>query len=236
MNMRPGAVLPTLVMTAALAACGDGGPLQNAVSSTSTTVPTETSSTDSDDTSGTAPETTERENGTDLEVAGVDFGILDLPPGDPYDDYTELVDDTGTIRVEVPRDWSDTDTAPTGAEQFPFMLAATAYDGFFSGWDSPGVFVVNQPTAQSEQAELDAQDERVDLTGTCEAMEAFDYDDGSYTGLAELWMGCGPDDAGELAISTFVGDDHLLAMVQLLTEADIDAATRIIETFSLTGG
>jgi hypothetical protein len=74
----------------------------------------------------------------------------------------------------------------------------------------------------------------------CEA-EAFDYDDGTYTGLAELWTDCGSDAEAELLISLAVGEDSELGVedypgvwVRLLTDADIDAATRMIESFNFT--
>lgn len=222
--MRLRTLAPALMVFAVLGACGDDGPGQDAAETTTS------------DITGTTVEGTEPADGTDPVVAGVDFGMLDLPPGEAYEDYALIEDDTGSLEVEVPVEWSDVDTAPSGTDQWPYLLAAAEYDGFFSGWDSPGVFVVNQLVAGSDQEELDAQDERVDLTGRCQAMESFDYDDGSYSGLAELWTGCGPEQAtAELVISTFVEDEHLLAMVQLLTDADIAAATRIIETFSFTG-
>ena len=218
---------PVLVLLVALVGCGD-----TVVDTPQTATAPATDTTAVDDTTvETTPPTPEAEG----VVAGIDFGALDLPPGEPYDGYTELVDDTGTIQVKVPTAWSDTDTAPSGEDEWPYVLASADIDGVISDWTTPGVFVVHQSTAGSEQDELDAQDDRVDLTGTCQAMQSFEYDDGSYTGLAELWTGCASDQAAELVISTSVDGDHLLAMVQMLTEADIDAAIRVIETFSFTG-
>jgi hypothetical protein len=37
-------------------------------------------------------------------------------------------------------------------------------------------------------------------------------------------------------VSTVVDRDHLLVGIRLLSEADIGAATRVIETFSFVGG
>jgi hypothetical protein len=159
-------------------------------------------------------------------VAGVDFGLLDLPPGDPYDEFMELVDDTGTIQVDVPTAWSETDTAPRGPDEpaesdeaWPSAGASTDIDDFYdAGFGAPGVVVVNNLSAESEQGELDALDTRIDLSGNCDDGAAFDYDDGSHSGLAQLWTGCGPGGAAELAISTFAGEDHLVAILTLLSE------------------
>ncbi|HMQ28341.1 MAG TPA: hypothetical protein PKA98_20295 [Acidimicrobiales bacterium] len=230
-------------LVAALAACG-----QSSDTSSSTTVAAPATTTTAElfvpdepaETTVTEP-TEGSEGGV---VAGVDFGVLDLPPGEPYDEYVTLVDDTDTLEVEVPAAWSDTITEPRGIaadEDFeqnawPYVSAAVDQDEFAEGWSSPGVFTVNKITATSERTELDELDERIDLAGNCVEMSAFDYDDGSYTGLAELWQDCTSAGAAVLAISTLVeGTDHLLTVVQLLTDADIEAATRVIETFSFIG-
>ena len=234
------AVLPVLLLVAALAGCGDGGPFQNAVGTTSTT---------SDPVSDTTVETTAGSDETDESdvvdgnetvVAGIDFGILDLPPGDPYDEYTELVDDTGTIMVEVPTDWSDIDTEPVEAESdgdaidLPRISAEpVTTEGYVEGL----VSFSHDPRDDSEAQELEETAEAWELEFECECEDSadFDYDDGSYTGLAQLWTDCFDKGLGHLVISTLVGEDHLLVQVFLATDADIGAATRIIETFSFTG-
>jgi predicted O-methyltransferase YrrM len=53
--------------------------------------------------------------------------------------------------------------------------------------------------------------------------------------LAELWTGCATTDRAAVIISTDVDGEYLGVAVQLVTEADIDAAIRVIETFSFTG-
>ena len=58
------------------------------------------------------------------EVAGIDFGILDLPPGDPYEGYMVVGDDTGVFELEVPEDWSFLTTEPVPWGMFPFVQAS----------------------------------------------------------------------------------------------------------------
>ena len=97
----------------------------------------------------------------------------------------------------------------------------------------------HDPRDDSEAEELEETAEAWELGFECEDSADFDYDDGSYTGLAQLWTDCFDKGLGHLVISTLVGEDHLLVQVFLATDADIDAdigaATRIIETFSFTG-
>ena len=108
--MRACARVAVILAPVVLAGCGAGNPLKNEIAGTTTAAPTTTVSSETP-----GPE---RTDGADLAgdtVAGVDFGFLDLPPGEPYGgEYVELVDDTGTIRVEVPEEWSDVETTPTG--------------------------------------------------------------------------------------------------------------------------
>ncbi|MEZ5383451.1 MAG: hypothetical protein R2754_16835 [Microthrixaceae bacterium] len=224
-----------VVLLVAAGGCGDGlpsgegpGPTTeaDATSPQQATDPTPTV----DPAATTAPE--------DLELAGVDFGVLDLPEGEPYEEYVLLTDDTGVVEVEVPKAWTEVETAPRrtdeagGTEEpIPYIGAATDIDGFYRGWTASGALVANNPTADSEQSELDLLAGRTSVVQDCVNLGAWDYDDGTYTGLAEMWTGCGPSGAAQLAISTFIKGEHLLVVVQLLTDADIDAAMRVIETF-----
>ena len=236
--MRACARVAVILAPVVLAGCGAGNPLKNEIAGTTTAAPTTTVSSETP-----GPE---RTDGADLAgdtVAGVDFGFLDLPPGEPYGgEYVELVDDTGTIRVEVPEEWSDVETTPTGDaddfesdDEWPYIAAAPDLTVFRVDQSGPGVAVWNNISATSEQEELDDFSAGLNLRRDCEDMAAYDYDDGSYTGITELWTGCKDDEPDRLVISTLVDDSHLLVWMQLSTQADLDAAAEVIETFSFTG-
>ena len=63
---------------------------------------------------------------------GTELGTPPIPT-----DIVRLVDDTGTITVEVPSDWNDVDTAPDGS--VPSIVASSDRDGFLSSFDIAGV-------------------------------------------------------------------------------------------------
>ena len=64
----------------------------------------------------------------------------------------------------------------------------------------------------------------------CPGPEAFDYDDGLYVGGAELWTDCGEDGAALLHVAALrAGNQYVTLELQMLTDADIDAALRALE-------
>lgn len=251
-SMRAFGVAAVLVLLAV--ACGDDSDGGEAGGTTTT------STTSTADTA----ETTEPAEPIGPEVAEIDFGVLDLPPGDPYDSYTTVQDDTGVIEVQIPEDWAFLITMPvypwgidTGQVEdiLASHLQATAQppesEWAISDGDGSGASLLVGSAASEESAlrEFYKNIERYgafDEEAACEEAGAFDYDDGTYTGQAELWTNCGSDAVAELLIGLTVGPaagaedwetdlkDHAGVRVRLLTDADIDAATRIIESLSFT--
>ena len=215
---------------------GGGGPLKDEIAVTTTTPsPTTVSS------ATTGSDTTDGSVIAGDTVAGVDFAFLDLPPGDPYSgNHVEIVDDTRTIRVEVPEEWTDVGTTPTGdfdsEDAWPYIAAAPDLTIFRVERTGPGVAMWNNVSATAEQEELDDFSAGLSPSRGCEDMATYDYDDGSCTGIAELWTGCKDDEPDRLVISTLVDGSHLLVWIQLSTEADLKAAAEVIETLSFTGG
>ena len=55
---------------------------------------------------------------------------MDLPPGDPYENYVMVQDDTGVIQLELPEDWSWLHTESTWVP-WPFLEARTEDPGGF---------------------------------------------------------------------------------------------------------
>ena len=65
-----------------------------------------------------------------------------VPPGTELGtpiptDFVPLVDDTGTISVEVPSSWNDVDAAPDG--ETPSIVASPDRDGLLGSFDVPGM-------------------------------------------------------------------------------------------------
>ncbi len=61
-----------------------------------------------------------------------------------YSEYESVTDDTGTITVSVPVEWSERDTVPAeiDGEEIPYIAAATSLDGFLNGYTDPGLLYI----------------------------------------------------------------------------------------------
>ncbi len=199
-----------------------------------------------DDSADDTTTTTGGETG-DREAAGIDFSGLSLPGGEAYADYTTVTDDSGTLEVEVPTDWDDVDPGPgtdpdqegqDDAVSYDQILASTDVDAFNSGYGTPGV-VFNDAPVETKAGGVSASEQqltnyanRIGLDDACGDSETFDYDDGTYTGSAELWPDCGDDAAAVVAVSAAPEQgSRLFVSVQMVTDPDIDAAVKVVETF-----
>lgn len=160
--------------------------------------------------------------------------------------YTTV--DTGTLTMEVPSGWSDTENGTWvddkilgGSELGPYVVAAPDLDSYFDSWDTPGVWfsasralVEKYPEKPVEQIlDLDF----MDYSDSCEYEGTYAYDDGTYVGKEDVWTNCG--DTGMMIhnIVALPPNGSHVAVVQIIldAEADHEAALRITETFDVIG-
>ncbi len=159
-----------------------------------------------------------------------------LAGGTEYTEYTEVSDDSGTISVEVPTSWSQVDGAPITLEDGTVIAnisAAPDLQAFYDNWDSPGLSLSGAgPEMGSDVNELLTQI-TANAAEYCTETAPQDYDDGLYTGLIQVFTGCGGGSAVLLAIAAQPADASFTALVliQLATEADIAVADKVVETF-----
>ena len=152
--------------------------------------------------------------------------------GASYSEYTQISDDTGAIKVEVPQEWSDVNgNALDGV--FPALAASTDLAALNGGWDAPGVIVAKADIADGDPDELLNE---FDQSEDCTSTGREDYDDGLYTGKFEVWESCGGTDTSILTIVAQPEDKAfaVFVLVQIVTDADLDATDKIIETFQAT--
>ncbi len=167
--------------------------------------------------------------------------VADSDPGtEPvagYTDYTFVTDDSGSIEVSVPVEWSDVFGEPwvfEGNEIGPAVNAAPSIEAWQTGWATPGVFVGASSTLG---VDVDGMLALNDFSGDCEAVERFPYDDGVYTGAFDFWTGCGPEGSGFIVVGAQPDDGAFTMLVQIVvvTEADLVAADEIFNTVLVTG-
>ena len=168
--------------------------------------------------------------------------LEDETPGDggatPAAEYTNFVnvfDDSGVIGVRVPAAWSDLDGTPTAAGS-PSIVAATSTEGFRGGWTAPGVWVVASRFLDTSQLDELFDSLAEDYRTQCSrSSDVDDYSDPLYTGLSQVFGGCGGTDT-RLVLVVATPEDRSFAIVvtiQVVTDRDVTVVDGIIDTFQV---
>lgn len=158
--------------------------------------------------------------------------------GTEYDEYYTY--STNTITVDLPRAWSDTSTGGwrRGDVELPESVALAAapdIDSFVNTWDTPGMFL----GASKQLAREMSVDQLLNETAfgeSCKYEGREDYRDPLYTGKYDVWTDCGGKDTALIVVAFEPEDKSFLGMVQVqvVSEADLEALDRILDTFVVT--
>jgi serine protease Do len=175
---------------------------------------------------------------------GAGSGAAGATDGEAYGEYLAVTDDLAAIQVEIPASWGDVNGEPwedsgTGAE-FASVWAAPSLDDFASSWGTPGV----QFNVTADKEKIGGHIQVLDWTrgydflDDCELDSRYEYDDGIYRGAYDYYVDCG--DSADYMILAAVpvadgGDILILLEVQIVTEADLTAAERILASFDVVG-
>ena len=169
-------------------------------------------------------------------------GLSGLPDtAETYEDFTSLQSDGGELLIDVPVQWSQVETSPEtfGDLTVPHITAAVDLTAYLGGFSDPGLTLLRLPlrvpdpdAALSDFSEALGLPEGCPLEGGRE-----DYDDGVYTGRYELRGLCDQQSAFTVLVlaQPEQGDVSLLLLVQLTSEAEIEALPRILGSFQETG-
>jgi serine protease Do len=165
---------------------------------------------------------------TELEDVVVDTGVF-------YTDYMEISDATGSLFVDVPVDWFDTDGGAWvlgGDEIGVSVSAAPSLTGYNATWTTPGIFF----GASRQLVTQVSTDELLDMfswEGACDGPDRDDYDDGLYTGRWDVWENCGGTDTLFVNVAAMPDDQSfmMLVQVQVVNDADLEALDRALSTF-----
>jgi len=183
-------------------------------------------------------------NGRPLEAVSIPVVPTMAPAaGEPatagYSDFVVVTDDYGILQVEVPVEWGDVDGSPwlvEGEEIGATVSASPDLAGFNDSYDTPGLFF---GASSALVAEYDAFSflDAINFTDECLLDGRYDYDDGYYVGYYDLWTDCGDALSSIVSISAMPEDGSYLVWVlgQLVSDADVDAFSRVIETFQVVG-
>jgi serine protease Do len=149
-----------------------------------------------------------------------------------YSGYQEVTDDSGQIRVQVPNEWTDINTAAFTFDDgttAPQIAAATDIDAFNTGFDVPGMnFLLFDP--------VDSVDDVLavfEQSSSCTDLGIQDYSDALYTGKFQIWDACGGTANAYVVLAAVPADNSFTAIitVNITSEADLEALDQIFSSF-----
>ncbi len=149
---------------------------------------------------------------------------------DTYTEYVNVTDDSGSISVDVPVEWSDLDGAPN-PDFGPSLYAAPNLDEFINGFGTPGVII--EATSALDMNSIDSTLDEINFADSCTYEGRSPYSDVLYAGSLDTWSDCGGTGAIIFVVAVTPADGSYLArlLIQAVEERDLDAADQIFNTF-----
>jgi serine protease Do len=155
-----------------------------------------------------------------------------------YDSYTTVIDDSGTLMIDLPTAWTDRSTAAVALEDgttIPLISASTDLAEFEATYNVPGVVFTSFGAIDDIDATLA---EFAPAPGECVDGGIQDYNDAAYFGRFQVWTECGG--VGTLlvvlvAVPTLDAGYTALIAMQVTSEADLEALDQAFATFFVVG-
>ncbi|MCA9951563.1 MAG: trypsin-like peptidase domain-containing protein [Anaerolineales bacterium] len=165
------------------------------------------------------------ELGDDTAVAATD--------GTTYANFTEITDDSGVLYMEVPAEWTDIDGSAwvvDGEVIGESIRVSPDIAGFNETWSTPGVFF---GATDQYAADMDELLDAFDYSDGCTYDGRTDYQDSLYTGKYDVWTDCGDGGSVFIVLAAEPEDQSFLTLItfQAVTEADLDALDKVLDTF-----
>ncbi len=153
-----------------------------------------------------------------------------------YTSYQTIVDDTGTLTVDVPSVWTSIDTAPIvldDGSQLGQITASPDIEAYSTTWDTPGLFY-----SSVRNADILTALATFAPGSACTDAGQTEYQDAVFLGTYQVWTNCGGTNTLYVVLAAAQvngsGNVSVLAM-QVVTDADLDALDQAFATFNTTG-
>jgi len=147
-------------------------------------------------------------------------------------EFAQVRDDSGTLVVEVPEDWTDVNGAPTTAGA-DLQVAPDLEDFLDEDHDAPGLELGALPTDVSLDVILDSFGDTIGAD--CQVEDEEPYQDPLYQGRMRT-LDC-PDGAEVVVVAAAPQDEafHLGLVVEVPDGLDDEVMERVLATFQATG-
>ncbi|MGB9359607.1 MAG: S1C family serine protease [Acidimicrobiia bacterium] len=149
-------------------------------------------------------------------------------------DYTLIANDDGTLEVEVPTAWGDTNwgrwvRGPEERVVGTSLRAAPDWDAWHDGWATPGIFVGSSPVLAEEYDGYAFLDDYSFDHCTYDIRGATASDEPS---VIDVWYDCGEEDAVFVVVMPRKGprDPVMIMEMVLVDQRDLDALLKAIAT------
>ena len=156
-----------------------------------------------------------------------------------YTEFVGIYDDSQAVYVEVPVEWADVDgsnwVGDDGSIYGSSIIASTDIEGFSSTYTTPGMQIlagtVFGDSTMGELADI------MDFSDSCTYDGRFDYSDGFYTGVYDQYSNCDGQGSIIIVLAAEPVEQHysVIVLVQVVTDADLDALDHILDTFIVVG-
>ena len=140
------------------------------------------------------------------------------------------------MTIDVPGTWADVDGSAwiLGERNVGVAIrAAPDLSGYFDTWTTPGLFI---GVSRALGKELDTGHllDRYSLAGECTHAGRRDYRDPPLTGRVDTYTGCGGGETVAVVLAAAPQDRSfaVVAIFQLLTAADAEAAERAVDSLA----
>lgn len=155
-------------------------------------------------------------------------------------DYVSITDDSGSIVMEVPAEWTDIDGSAwvdddDGSILGGSLKASSNLVDFQETFAVPGVELI--ASAGLATAEIGELIDAYDYSDFCTYDGRYDYDDSVYTGAYDLYIDCADSESINVILAAKPEDlSHAVVLEgQAVSDADVDALDQVLRTFNVVG-
>ncbi len=153
-------------------------------------------------------------------------------------DYIAITDDSESIVMEVPAEWTDIDGSvwvddDDGSILGGSLKASPNLVDFQETFAVPGVeLIASVGLAEADISELIGA---YDYSDYCTYDGRYDYDDSVYTGAYDLYIACTDSDSINVILAAKPEDmSHAVVLEgQAVTDADVEALDQVLKTFNV---